>query len=127
MTDEVEINSLRNIKADEIWFEDGIIIEDGIINAMTTMDSGQVEDIFGLKELNYDIDYYDVYLDYNPKEDSFKMTIVAVGDNKRKYYSYFPKPEEKELFKNSLEEYTKSYEGKSIQQLLDEVEELEEE
>ena len=90
MTDEVEINSLRNIKADEIWFEDGIIIEDGIINAMTTMDSGQVEDIFRLKELNYDIDYYDVYLDYNPKEDSFKMTIVAVGDNKRKYYSYFP-------------------------------------
>ena len=55
------------------------------------------------------------------------MTIVAVADDKRKYYTYFPKPEEKEFLKNSLEEYTKSYEGKSIQELLDEVEELEQE
>ena len=84
-------------------------------------------DIFGLKELNYDSDYYDVYLDYNPKEDSCKITIVAVGDDERKYYTYIPKPDEKEFLKNSLEEYTKSYEGKSVQELLDEVEELEQE
>lgn len=125
--DELRIDSIRNMKPDEIWFEDGIMIEDEGINALTTLDAGQVEDIFGLKELNYDLDYYDVYLDYNPKEDSCKMTIVAVADDKRKYYTYIPKPEEKEFLKNSLEEYTKSYEGKSIQELLDEVEELEQE
>lgn len=125
--DELRIDSIRNIKPDEIWFEDGIMIENSIINALTTMDAGQVEDIFGLKELNYDLDYYDVYLDYNTEKDSCKITIVAVSDNERKYYSYIPKPEEKELLKNSLEEYTKSYEGKSIQELLDEVEELEQE
>lgn len=125
--DELRIDSIRNIKPDEIWFEDGIMIENSVINALTTMDAGQVEDIFGLKELNYDLDYYDVYLDYNTEEDSCKITIVAVSDNERKYYSYIPKPEEKELLKKSLEEYTKSYEGKSIQELLDEVEELEQE
>ena len=125
--DELRIDSIRNIKPDEIWFEDGIMIEDDGINALTTLDAGQVEDIFGLKELNYDFDYYDVYLDYNPKEDSCKITIVAVGDDERKYYTYIPKPDEKEFLKNSLEEYTKSYEGKSIQELLDEVEELEQE
>lgn len=125
--DELRIDSIRNMKPDEIWFEDGIMIEDDGINALTTLDAGQVEDIFGLKELNYDFDYYDVYLDYNPKEDSCKITIVAVGDDERKYYTYIPKPDEKEFLKNSLEEYTKSYEGKSIQELLDEVEELEQE
>lgn len=125
--DKLRIDSIRNINPDEIWFEDGIMIEDSVINALTTLDAGQVEDIFGLKELNYDLDYYDVYLDYNPKEDNCKMTIVAVADDERKYYTYIPKPEEKEFLKNSLEEYTKSYEGKSIQELLDEVEELEQE
>lgn len=125
--DELRIDSVRNIKPDEIWFEDGIMIEDECINALTTLDAGQIEDIFGLKELNYDFDYYDVYLDYNPKEDSCKMTIVAVGDDKRRYYTYIPKTDEKEFLKNLLEEYTKSYEGKSIQELLDEVEELEQE
>ena len=53
--DELRIDSIRNIKPDEIWFEDGIMIENSVINALTTMDSGQVEDIFGLKELNYDL------------------------------------------------------------------------
>ena len=65
--DELRIDSIRNIKADELWFEDGILIEEGIVNALTTLDAGQVEDIFGLKELKYDTDYYDVYLNYNPK------------------------------------------------------------
>lgn len=125
--DELRIDSIRNMKPNEIWFEDGIMIENDEINALTTLDAGQVEDIFGLKELNYDLDYYDVYLDYNPKKDSCKMTIVSVADDKRKYYTYIPKPKEKEFLKNSLEEYTKSYEGKSIQELLDEVEELEQE
>lgn len=123
----LRIDSIRNMKLDEIWFKDGIMIEDSVINALTTLDAGQVENIFGLKELNYDLDYYDVYLDYNPKEDSCKMTIEAVADDEKKYYSYIPKPEEKEFLKKSLEEYTKSYEGKSIQELLDEVEELEQE
>lgn len=125
--DELRIDSIRNMKPDEIWFEDGIMIEDEGINALTTLDAGQIEDIFGLKEFNYGLDYYDVYLYYNPKEDSCKMTIVAVTDDERKYYTYIPKPEEKEFLKNTLEEYTKSYEGKSIQELLDEVEELEQE
>ena len=107
--DELKIDSIRNMKPDEIWFEDGIMIENNVINALTTLDAGQVEDIFGLKELTYDLDYYDVYLDYNPREDSCKITIVAVSDNERKYYSYIPKSEEKEFLKNSLEEYTKSY------------------
>ena len=55
--DELRIDSIRNMKPDEIWFEDGIMIEDKGINALTTLDAGQVEDIFGLKELNYDLDY----------------------------------------------------------------------
>lgn len=78
-----EINSNRNLKAEEIWFEDGIIIENGVINALMTLDAGQVEEIYGLKELNYDEGYYDVYLDYNPKEDNCKITIVAVTDDDR--------------------------------------------
>ena len=49
-----EINSNRNLKTEEIWFEDGIIIENGVINALMTLDAGQVEEIYGLKELNYD-------------------------------------------------------------------------
>ena len=92
-----------------------------------TLDSGQVEDIFGLPELNYDLDYYDVYLNYNPKADSCEMSIVAVSDDDRKYYKYIPDQEEKAILKNSLEEYIKSYEKKSIEELLEEVEELEQE
>ena len=125
--DNLEIKSLRELKAKEIWFEDGIIIENGIINALMTLDSGQVEDIFGLPELNYDLDYYDVYLNYNPKTDSCEMSIVAVSDDDRKYYKYIPDQEEKAILKNSLEEYIKSYEKKSIEELLEEVEELEQE
>ena len=125
--DNLEIKSLRELKAKEIWFEDGIIIENGIINALITLDSGQVEDIFGLPELNYDLDYYDVYLNYNPKADSCEMSIVAVSDDDRKYYKYIPDQEEKAILKNSLEEYIKSYEKKSIEELLEEVEELEQE
>ena len=125
--DNLEIKSLRELKAKEIWFEDGIIIENGIINALMTLDSGQVEDIFGLPELNYDLDYYDVYLNYNPKADSCEMSIVAVSDDDRKYYKYIPDQEEKAILKNSLEEYIKSYEKKSIEELLEEVEELEQE
>lgn len=122
-----EINSNRNLKAEEIWFEDGIIIENGVINALMTLDAVQVEEIYGLKELNYDEGYYDVYLDYNPKEDNCKITIVAVTDDDRKYYTYLPNIEEKELLKNSLEEYVKSYEGESIQDLVQEAEEMEQE
>ena len=125
--DNLEIKSLRELKAKEIWFEDGIIIENGIINALMTLDSGQVEDIFGLPELNYELDYYDVYLNYNPKADSCEMSIVAVSDDDRKYYKYIPDQEEKAILKNSLEEYIKSYEKKSIEELLEEVEELEQE
>ena len=125
--DGLEIKSLRELKTKEIWFEDGIIIENGIINALMTLDSGQVEDIFGLPELNYDLDYYDVYLNYNPKADSCEMSIVAVSDDDRKYYKYIPDQEEKAILKNSLEEYIKSYEKKSIEELLEEVEELEQE
>ena len=124
--DNLEIKSLRKLKAKEIWFEDGIIIENGIINALMTLDSGQVEDIFGLPELNYDLVYYDVYLNYNPKADSCEMSIVAVSDDDRKYYKYIPDQEEKAILKNSLE-YIKSYEKKSIEELLEEVEELEQE
>ena len=122
-----EINSNRNLKAEEIWFEDGIIIENGVINALMTLDAGQVEEIYGLKELNYNEGYYDVYLDYNPKEDNCKITIVVVTDDDRKYYTYLPNIEEKELLKNSLEEYVKSYEGESIQDLVQEAEEMEQE
>lgn len=122
-----EINSNRNLKTEEIWYEDGIIIENGVINALMTLDAGQVEEIYGLKELNYDEGYYDVYLDYNPKEDNCKITIVAVTDYDRKYYTYLPNIEEKELLKNSLEEYVKSYEGESIQDLVQEAEEMEQE
>lgn len=125
--DNLEIKSLRKLKAKEIWFEDGIIIKNGIINALMTLDSGQVEDIFGLPELNYELDYYDVYLNYNPKADSCEMSIVAVSDDDRKYYKYIPDQEEKAILKNSLEEYIKSYEKKSIEELLEEVEELEQE
>ena len=125
--DNLEIKSLRKLKAKEIWFEDGIIIENGIINALMTLDSGQVEDIFVLPELNYELDYYDVYLNYNPKADSCEMSIVAVSDDDRKYYKYIPDQEEKAILKNSLEEYIKSYEKKSIEELLEEVEELEQE
>ena len=122
-----EINSNRNLKAEEIWFEDGIIIENGVINALMTLDAGQVEEIYGLKELNYNEGYYDVYLDYNTKEDNCKITIVVVTDDDRKYYTYLPNIEEKELLKNSLEEYVKSYEGESIQDLVQEAEEMEQE
>ncbi len=121
-----EISSNRNLKIEEIWFEDGIMVENGVVNALMTLDAGQVEEIFGLKELNYDEDYYDVYLDYNPKIDNCEITIVAVLDDDRKYYKYLPKPEEKEILKHSLEEYIKSYEGKTIQDLVEETEELEE-
>lgn len=125
--DELRIDSIRNMKSDEIWFEDGIMIENSVINALTTLDAGQVEDIFGLKELNYDEDYYDVYLDYNPKTDNCEITIVAVLDDDRKYYKYLPKPEEKEMLKNCLEEYVKSYEKKSIEDIMEEAEEWEQE
>lgn len=64
--DELKIDSIRNIKPDELWFEDGVLIEDCIVNALTTLDSKQVENIFGLKDLKYGFDYYDVYLNYNP-------------------------------------------------------------
>lgn len=125
--DELRIDSIRHIKPDEIWFEDGIMIENGVINALTTLDAGQVEDIFGLKELNYDLDYYDVYLNYDPKEDNCKITIVAVTEEGRQYYTYIPKLEEKEMLKNLLEEYIKSYEKKSIQDIIEEAEEWEQE
>lgn len=125
--DGLEIKSLRELESKEVWFEDGIIVEKGVINALMTLDAGQVEDIFGLPELDYDLDYYDVYLDYNPKENSCEISIVAVSDDDRKYYKYIPNQEEKEILKTSLEEYIKSYEKKSIEELLEEIEELEQE
>ncbi len=125
--EELRISSIRDLKSDEIWFEDGIIIENGIVNALMTLDAGQVEEIFRLKELNYDEDYYDVYLNYNPKTDSCEITIVAVTEEDRQYYIYLPKPEEQELLKNLLEEYVKSYEGRTIENLVEEAEELEQE
>lgn len=125
--DELKIDSIRNIKPDELWFEDGVLIEDCIVNALTTLDSKQVEDIFGLKDLKYGFDYYDVYLNYNPNEDSCEILIVAVGDNFRNYYKYTPKEDEKKFLIKTLEEYVKSYERKTIQELLEEVEEQEKE
>ena len=123
--DMIIIDSSKSIKEKEVWFEDGILVENGVINALLTMDAGQVEKNFGLKELNYDEDYYDVYLDYNPKTDNCEINIVAVLDDDRKYYKYLPKPEEKEMLKNCLEEYIKSYEKKSIEDIMEEAEEWE--
>lgn len=125
--DVLRIDSIRNIKSDEIWFEDGIIIENGIINALTTLDGGKVEDIFGLKELNYDIDYYDVYLNFDLIKQRCEICIIAVEDENRTYYKYLPREEEKDILKKALEEYVKSYEGKSIQEILEDMEELEQE
>ena len=122
-----KINSNKRINEKEIFFEDGILIENGVINALTTLDAGQIEKNFGLKELNYDEDYYDAYLNYDSKNDSCEMTIVAVTDDDRQYYIYLPKSEEKEMLKKSLEEYVKTIEGKSIQDLLAKEEELEQE
>lgn len=122
-----KINSSKSIKEKEMFFEDGILIENGVINALITLDAGQIEKNFGLKELNYDEDYYDAYLDYDSKNDSCEITIVAVTDDDRQYYTYLPKPEEKEMLKESLEGYVKAIEGKSIQDLLAEEEELEQE
>ena len=59
--DMIIIDSSKSIKEKEVWFEDGILVENGVINALLTMDAGQVEKNFGLKELNYDEDYYYVY------------------------------------------------------------------
>ena len=125
--DMIIIDSSKSIKEKEVWFEDGILVENGVINALLTMDAGQVEKDFGLKELNYDEDYYDVYLDYNPKTDNCEINIVAVLDDDRKNYKYLTKPEEKEMLKNCLEEYIKSYEKKSIEDIMEEAEEWEQE
>lgn len=122
-----KISSDKHIQETEVGFEDGIIIKNGVINALLTMDAGQIESNFDLKELNYDEDYYDVYLDYDSKNDSCEITIVAVEDDNRHYYTYLPKPEEKEMLKASLEKYVKSIEGKNIRELVAEEQELEQE
>lgn len=126
-SEDLRIDTIRNIKPEDIWFEDGIIVENEIINALTNMGAKQVKEIFGLDDLKYEPGYYDVYLDYNPKNDSCKMTIVAVSDEDRLYYKYIPNNKEKEILVKALEDYTKSYEGKTIQELLEELEELEKE
>lgn len=122
-----KISSNKYIQEKEVEFEDGILIQNGVINALTTLDAGQIEKNFGLKELNYDEDYYDAYLDYDSKNDSCEITIVAVTDDSRHYYTYLPKSEEKEMLRKSLEEYVKSIEGKNLKDLFEEIEEIEQE
>lgn len=44
--DMIIIDSSKSIKEKEVWFEDGILVENGVINALLTMDAGQVEKNF---------------------------------------------------------------------------------
>lgn len=123
----LRISTLKKIQVEDIWFEDGLLIENGIVNALTTMDREKIESIFGLEDLKNADGYYDLYLDYDSKKESCVITIVAVTDNNRNYYTYIPSSEEQEMLKKSLEEYAKTYEGKSIQELVNEIEEIEQE
>lgn len=123
--EQTKISSKRKIHENQIDFEDGIIIEDGIINAYIDTSTFDVEENFGLKQLENDGCYYNVFLNYDIKKDNCEIEIIEVTDDKRKYYTYLPKRNEKEMLIKELERYCKSIEGLSLEELFNEEQELE--
>lgn len=121
------IKSIKKIKEEDVNFEDEILIEENIINALTTMGKTEIKNIFGLEELKSDEDYYDVYLDYNYENNKCEINIVAVTDNDRLYHKYIPSLQEQEILKNKLENYILVHDGKSMQELINENQNLSEE
>lgn len=123
----IKINSKYRLLNNEVLFEDGIIIEGNVINAYISFDGFQVEKSFGLKELNYDSEYYDVYFNYDFKNKSSEIEIVCVTDTERKYYTYLPKEDEASELIRQLDEYCKSIEGKTLEDIIKEEQEREQE
>ena len=123
--EQIKISHKRKIHENQIDFEDGIIIEDGIINAYIDTSTFDVEENFGLKQLENDGCYYNVFLNYDIKKDNCEIEIIEVTDDKRKYYTYLPKGNEKEMLVKELEKYCKSIEGLSLEDLFNEEQELE--
>lgn len=123
----IKINSKYRLLNNEVLFEDGIIIEGNVINAYISLDGLQVEKSFGLKELNYDSEYYDVYFNYDFKNKSSEIEIVCVTDTERKYYTYLPKEDEASELIRQLDEYCKSIEGKTLEDIIKEEQEREQE
>ena len=123
----IKINSKHRLLNKEVLFEDGIIIEGNIINAYISLDGFQVEKTFGLKELNYDSEYYNVYFNYDFKNKSCEIQVVYVSDEERKYYTYLPKEEESIELIRQLDEYCKSIEGKTLEDIIKEEQEREQE
>ena len=123
----IKINSKHGLLNKEVLFEDGIIIEGNVINAYISLDGFQVEKTFGLKELNYDSEYYNVYLNYDFKNKSCEIQVVYVSDEERKYYTYLPKEDESTELIRQLDEYCKSIEGKTLEDIIKEEQEREQE
>lgn len=123
----IKINSNKRLLNNEVLFEDGIIIEGNVINAYISLDGFQVEKSFGLKELNYDSEYYDVYFNYDFENKSSEIEIVCVTDTERKYYTYLPKEDEASELIRQLDEYCKSIEGKTLEDIIKEEQEREQE
>lgn len=123
----IKINSKYRLLNKEVLFEDGIIIEGNIINAYISLDGFQVEKSFGLKELNYDSEYYNVYFNYDFKNKSSEIEVVCVSDTERKYYTYLPKKDEEVELIRQLDEYCKSIEGKTLEDIIKEEQEREQE
>lgn len=122
------ISQEKSIKEKKILFEDGIIFENEIANAYIDTSSFDIVENFGLEQIPDDSsEYYNAYLNVNMKTDEYEIEIIKVSDNNRENYIYIPKEEEKEILRESLEEYVKSIEGKELKDLYEEVEELEQE
>lgn len=56
-----------------------------------------------------------------------EINIVAVTDNDRLYHKYIPSLQEQEILKNKLENYILVYDGKNMQELISENQNLLEE
>jgi len=123
----IKINSKYRLLNKEVLFEDGIIVDGNIINAYISLDGFQVEKSFGLKELNYDSEYYNVYFNYDFKHKSSEIVVVCVSDLERKYYTYLPKEDEASELIRQLDEYCKSIEGKTLEDIINEEQEREQE
>ena len=68
-----------------------------------------------------------MYFNYDFKNKSSEIEVVCVSDTERKYYTYLPKEDEEVELIRQLDEYCKSIEGKTLEDIIKEEQEREQE